>query len=72
MPARPDEIHNSSLIGLFATQPHEELVTRRLETALEEIRGQGWRDEVQQVDPAEAAGVLARFVHDLVEPFLAA
>ena len=45
---------------------YEELVTRRLEAALEEIRGQGWRDEVANLDPAEAPGVLARFVHDLV------
>ena len=49
---------------------YEELVTRRLEAALEEIRGQGWRDEVANLDPAEAPGVLARFVHDLVEPLL--
>ncbi len=49
---------------------YEELVTRRLEAALEEIRGQGWQDEVEQLDPAEAPGVLARFVHDLVEPLL--
>ena len=38
---------------------YEELVTRRLEAALEEIRGQGWRDEVEQLDAAEAPGVLA-------------
>ena len=49
---------------------YEELVTRRLEAALEEIRGEGWRDEVANLDPAEAPGVLARFVHDLVEPLL--
>jgi hypothetical protein len=49
---------------------YEELVTRRLGAALDEIRGQGWRDEVEQLDPAEAPGVLARFVHDLVEPLL--
>ena len=49
---------------------YEELVTRRLEAALEEIRGAGWRDEVDNLDPAEAPGVLARFVHDLVEPLL--
>ena len=49
---------------------YEELVTRRLEAALEEIRGEGWRDEVATLDPAEAPGVLARFVHDLVEPLL--
>ena len=49
---------------------YEELVTRRLEAALEEIRGEGWRDEVANLDPAEAPSVLARFVHDLVEPLL--
>lgn len=49
---------------------YEELVTRRLETALEEIRGEGWKDEIENLDPAEAPGVLARFVHDLVEPLL--
>jgi len=49
---------------------YEELITRRLEAALSEIRGQGWRDEIEQLDPAEAPGVLARFVHDLVEPLL--
>ena len=47
---------------------YEELITRRLEAALEEIRGEGRRDEVEQLDPAGAPGVLARFVHDLVEP----
>ena len=47
---------------------YEELVTRRLEAALEEIRGEGWRDEVASLDPAEAPGVLAQFMHDLVEP----
>jgi len=47
---------------------YEELVTRRLEAALDEIRGEGWRDEITSLDPAEAPGVLARFVHDLVEP----
>ena len=47
---------------------YEELVTRRLEAALDEIRGEGWRDEIESLDPAEAPGVLARFVHDLVEP----
>ena len=45
----------------------EELVTPRLEAALDEIRGDGWRDEIDSLDPAEAPGVLARFVHDLVE-----
>ena len=49
---------------------YEELITRRLEAALEEIRGEGWRDEITNLDPAEAPGVLARFVHDLVEPLL--
>ena len=49
---------------------YEELVTRRLEAALDEIRGEGWRDEIENLDPAEAPGVLARFVHDLVEPLL--
>ena len=49
---------------------YEELVTRRLEAALEEIRGEGWKDEIESLDPAEAPGVLARFVHDLVEPLL--
>ncbi len=50
---------------------YEELITRRLEAALDEIRGQGWQDEITSLDPAEAPGVLARFVHDLVEPPLA-
>ncbi|MEE4271573.1 MAG: hypothetical protein V2I67_07865 [Thermoanaerobaculales bacterium] len=49
---------------------YEELVTRRLEAALDEIRGEGWRDEIDNLDPAEAPGVLARFIHDLVEPLL--
>ena len=49
---------------------YEELVTRRLEAALDEIRGEGWRDEIESLDPAEAPGVLARFVHHLVEPLL--
>jgi hypothetical protein len=49
---------------------YEELITRRLEVALEEIRGEGWHDEITNLDPAEAPGVLARFVHDLVEPLL--
>jgi len=58
---------------LTPTRPpglYEELVTRRLEAALDEIRGEGWRDEIENLDPAEAPGVLARFVHDLVEPLL--
>jgi hypothetical protein len=49
---------------------YEELITRPREAALEEIRGQGWQDEITNLDPAEAPGVLARFVHDLVEPLL--
>jgi len=49
---------------------YEELVTRRLEAALDEIRGEGWMGEVANLDPAEAPGILARFVHDLVEPLL--
>ena len=49
---------------------YEELVTRRLEAALEGIRGEGWRDEIERLDPTEAPGVLARFVYDLVEPLL--
>ena len=69
-----DEIQNSSFkIHNWLVRPpglYEELVTRRLEAALEEIRGEGWRDEVTKLDPAEAPGVLARFVHDLVEPLL--
>ena len=36
---------------------YEELITRRLEAALEEIRGQGWRDEVANLDPARPGGV---------------
>ena len=31
---------------------YEELVTRRLEAALEEIRGQGWHREITNLDPA--------------------
>ncbi len=46
---------------------YEELVTRRLEAALEEIRGEGWWDEIGNLDPGETPGVLARFVHDLEE-----
>ena len=49
---------------------YEELITRRLEAALEEIRGEGWREEIDDLDAAEAPGVLARFIHDLVEPLL--
>ena len=49
---------------------YEELVTRRLEAALEETRGEGWKDEISNLDPAEAPGVLARFVHDLGQPLL--
>jgi len=49
---------------------YEELVTRRLEAALDEIGGEGWMDEVTNLDPAEAPGILARFIHDLVEPLL--
>jgi hypothetical protein len=33
-------------------------VTRRREAALEEIRGGGWRDEIESLDPAQAPGVL--------------
>ena len=47
---------------------YEELVTRRLEAALDEIRGEGWKDEINNLDPAEAPGVLARFVHDQRAP----
>jgi len=49
---------------------YEELITRRLEAALKEVRGEGWREEIDDLDAAEAPGVLARFVHDLVEPLL--
>ncbi len=49
---------------------YEELITRRLEAVLEEVRGEGWREEVGNLDAAEAPRVLARFVHDLVEPLL--
>jgi hypothetical protein len=38
---------------------YEELVTRRLEAALDEIRGEGWRDEINNLDPAEPPGVPA-------------
>ena len=34
-------------------RPYEELVTRRLEAALEEIRGEGWRAEITNLDPAK-------------------
>jgi hypothetical protein len=34
----------------------ENLVTRRLEVALEEIRGEGWRDEITNLDPAKTQG----------------
>jgi hypothetical protein len=44
---------------------YEELVTRRLEAALDEICGEGWHREITNLDPAEAPSVLARFVHDL-------
>ena len=36
---------------------YEELITRRLEAALEEIRGEGWREEVANLDPARPGGV---------------
>jgi len=42
-----------------ALKPHcpsclyEELVTRRLDAALEEIRGEGWRDEITNLEPAK-------------------
>jgi hypothetical protein len=49
---------------------YEELITRRLEAELEKIREGGWRDQITSLDPAEAPQVLARFVHDLVEPLL--
>ena len=49
---------------------YEELVTRRLEAVLAEVRSEGWREEVGNLDAAEAPRVLARFVHDLVEPLL--
>jgi hypothetical protein len=31
---------------------NEELVTRRLEAALDEIRGEWWRDEIESLDPS--------------------
>jgi hypothetical protein len=31
---------------------YEELVTRRLEAALEKIRSGGWRDEIESLDPS--------------------
>jgi len=37
---------------------------------LDEIRSEDWHDEITNLDEAEAPGVLARFVHDLVEPLL--
>ena len=49
---------------------YEELVTRRFEAALEEIRGEGWRDEIENLDPAEAPGVPASLEHDLIEDAL--
>lgn len=72
----PEIVGPASPPASHALKPHrppglyEELVTRRLDAALEEIRGAGWRDEITNLDPAEAPGVLARFVHDLVEPLL--
>lgn len=49
---------------------YEELITRQLQNALDEARGKGWRDQVEQLDAAEAPRILARFVRDLVEPLL--
>ena len=49
---------------------YEELLTLQLEKALEETRSRGLRECVEALDPAEAPAVLARFVHDLVEPLL--
>ena len=49
---------------------YEELLTRRLESALEEVRARGWRDAIAAVDAAEAPAVLSRFVHDLLQPLL--
>ena len=49
---------------------YEELVTRRLEAALDEIRGQGWQDEITNLDFTEALSVLARFMRDPVQPQL--
>ena len=51
---------------------YEELITRRLEAELARVREGGWRDEIAALDPAEAPQVLARFVHDLLEPLLGA
>jgi hypothetical protein len=33
-------------------------VARRLGAALDGIRGEGWRDEIESLDPAETPGVL--------------
>jgi len=49
---------------------YEELITRRLEAELERIREEGWRDQIADLDPAEAPQVLACSVHDLLEPML--
>jgi superfamily II DNA or RNA helicase/HKD family nuclease len=49
---------------------YEEIITSRLEAVLEQSRAKGWRREVADLDPAEAPGVLARFIHDLVHPLL--
>jgi hypothetical protein len=32
---------------------YEELVTRRLEAALDEIRGEGWQDKITNLNAAE-------------------
>jgi hypothetical protein len=49
---------------------YEELLTRRVEEALEHTRAHGLRDVVAALDHAEAPAVLARFVHDLIQPLL--
>jgi len=41
---------------------YEELVTLRLEVALEEIHGEGWHREIIYPDPAEAPGAPADLV----------
>ena len=49
---------------------HETIVTRRLESLLKELRAIGWKPTTENLDPAEAPQVLARFVHDLVKPLI--
>lgn len=47
---------------------YEELITLRVQGLLHELRANGVESRVEGVDPAEAAQVLARFLHDLLQP----